>query len=199
MNQEEFIMDRKMADEDPAGAGACAENEACPGPGIEAETPGLAGEEDALARLRAELEAERGARQAAEDQALRFRADFENLRRRAALEAEQLRFGLTQDLVGRFLPILDDLERALQSMAKEAAPAWLSGVEMVQRRFLAALQDLGLARVEAVGQPFDPEKHEAMLCVEDSGQPSGTIVEELRSGFLLGERVIRPALVKVQA
>jgi len=70
---------------------------------------------------------------------------------------------------------------------------------MVRRRFLAALGEQGLTRLDPVGQPFDPEKHEAMLRVEDSGLPPNTVVEELRSGYVLGTRVIRAALVKVQA
>lgn len=179
----------------PAAAGDSPEVMECPDEAGEPETTAV---EDEIARLRAELDVERRERQAAEDRALRFRADFENLRRRTALEAEQLRTGLIQDLVGRFLPVLDDLERALQAAGQEAAPSWLSGVEMVRRRFLAALGELGLARMETVGRPFDPERHEAMLRVEDSGLASGTVVEELRPGYLLGDRVIRPALVKVQ-
>jgi len=154
--------------------------------------------DDPAVRLQAELESERLVRQAAEESALRWRADFENLRRRSLFEAEQARSNLTQELIGRFLPILDDLERALASAAGEAPPSWVTGLDMVYRRFLAVLAEQGLTRLETVGEAFDPQKHEAMLRVEDSGHPSNTVVAELRSGYALGTRVIRPALVKVQ-
>ncbi|MGE5551682.1 MAG: nucleotide exchange factor GrpE [Bacteroidota bacterium] len=162
-------------------------------------TDGMDSQRDPLAELQAELEAERRAREAAEERALRWRADCENLRRRSMLESEQLRLNLIQDITGRFIPVLDDLDRALALAGKEAPPSWASGLEMVRKQFLALLAEYGLARMETVGQTFDPERHEAMLRVEDSGQPSNTILEELRPGYVLGARVIRPALVKVQA
>ena len=162
-------------------------------------TPEPSGEADPAVILAEQLQAEKEARLAAEDRALRWRADFENLRRRTQLETEQLRAGLTQGIILKFLPVLDDLELALATAAGEAPPSWLAGLDMVRRRFLAALGEQGLTRLDPVGQPFDPEKHEAMLRVEDSGLPPNTVVEELRSGYVLGTRVIRPALVKVQA
>lgn len=169
------------------------------GPAEADTTPSLDDQADPVAVLAEQLQTEKEARLVAEDRALRWRADFENLRRRAQLEAEQLRTGLTQDIILKFLPVLDDLERALATAAGEAPPSWLAGLDMVHRRFLTALAEHGLTRLDAVGQPFDPEKHEAMLRVEDAGLPPNTVVEELRSGYALGTRVIRPALVKVQA
>ena len=161
--------------------------------------PATQAEEDPLAGLRAELDAERLARRAAEERALRYRADFENLRRRTRVEADQLRANLLAEIVLALLPVLDDLERALASAGAEAPPSWAAGLELVHRRFLAVLNAQGVARIESLGRPFDPEKHEAIARVEDSGQPPGTIVEELRAGYAMGDRVIRPALVKVQA
>ncbi|MGQ9779316.1 MAG: nucleotide exchange factor GrpE [Bacillota bacterium] len=156
-------------------------------------------EEDPLARLLAELEAERQARRVAEERALRYRADFENLRRRTQLEAEKLRERLLGEIVTALLPVLDDMERALAAAGAEAPPSWAAGLELVYRRFLTVLNAQGVVRLETLGQPFDPEKHEAIGRVEDSGQPANTIVEELRAGYALGDRVLRPALVKVQA
>lgn len=153
---------------------------------------------DPLSALRMELEAERRERQAAEDRALRYRADYENLRRRTAMETEQTRLNLLRDMVEKLLPVLDDMDRALATAEAEAPPSWVAGLEMIQRRFLTSLAEFGVARMESVGQPFDPEKHEAMLRVEDSEHPPQTVVEDLRPGYTIGDRVIRPALVKVQ-
>ena len=163
-----------------------------------AEAPATDVGQDREAGLRAELEAERRQRLEIEDRALRWRADYENLRRRTQLEAEQSRIQMAQDLIGRLLPVLDDLDLALANAESEAPPSWVEGLRMVQRRFLAVLAEQGLTRMETVNQPFDPERHEAMSRVEDSGHPPNTIVEEMRPGYLLGARVIRPALVKVQ-
>jgi len=166
---------------------------------VQGEVPSAGeSEEDGLARLERELAAEREARRAAEERALRYRADFENLRRRTQLEAENLRERLLGEIVLSLLPVLDDMERALAATGTEAPPGWAAGLELVYRRFLAVLKTQGVVRLETVGQPFDPQKHEAIARVEDSGQPANTIVEEFRAGYALGERVIRPALVKVQ-
>ncbi|MGE5527894.1 MAG: nucleotide exchange factor GrpE [Patescibacteria group bacterium] len=154
--------------------------------------------EDPVALLKAELDEERRLREAAQDQALRWRADLENLRRRTAIELEQARANSLRELIEGFLPVLDDFDLALASAGGETPPAWLAGMEMVRRKFLAALAEHGLARMQVEGETFDPAKHEAMMRVEDSGRPANTIVEEIRPGYTLGAMVIRPALVKVQ-
>ncbi len=117
----------------------------------------------------------------------------------ASWRRNRRRANITQGILGCFLTVLDDLDRALASVGGDAPESWVTGIDIVRRRFLSVLEEQGLTRLEAVGQPFDPEKHEAMLRVEDSGQPPNTIVEELRPGYICGTRVIRPALVKVQA
>lgn len=174
-----------------------------PGEGSPAEEPVQpAGEPEAgdrLAEIQRELEEERARRQAAEDRILRLRADYENLRRRTLAEAEQTRSAITQDLLGRLLPVLDDFDRAMAAAGEGAPPGWAEGVEMVRKRLLATLEQMGLARLDVLGQEFDPTRHEAMFRVEDSGQPPNTVVEELRPGYAMGDRVLRPALVKVQA
>lgn len=168
-----------------------------------AETPAGGGVCDGLEKPEVSSEVtlanERQQCLAAEDRELRLRADFENYKRRMTLETEMVRSNIAADILERFLSVMDDLDRALATVSAEAPPVWVEGLEMVRRSFLGALSELGLVRMESAGQQFDPEKHQAMVRVEDSGLPSNTVVEELRPGYSLGNRTIRPALVKVQA
>jgi molecular chaperone GrpE len=129
------------------------------------------------------------------DQLLRRRADFENFRKRverdrqvAALEAE---VGLLKALV----PALDNLDRALE--AARGDDPLREGVELIRRELLAALEARGVVVDDPVGQPFDPEKHQALAHEPSATAAEGTVLEVLRKGFLLRDRLIRPALVKV--
>ena len=128
---------------------------------------------------------------------LRLQADFDNFRRRTRQEKEELSTIVTQNMVLQFLPIMDNFERALTGGKSQDADALLSGVEMIYRQFVQVMEKCGLTPIEAVGQLFDPQKHEAVMRVEDSEQPGGTIVEEFQKGYAVGSKVIRPSMVKV--
>ncbi len=128
---------------------------------------------------------------------LRLQADFDNFRRRTRQEKEELSTIVTQNMVLQFLPIMDNFERALTGGKSQDADALLSGVEMIYRQFVQVMEKCGLTPIEAVGQLFDPQKHEAVMRVEDSEQPEGTIVEEFQKGYAVGSKVIRPSMVKV--
>lgn len=125
----------------------------------------------------------------------RERADFTNYRRRMELENAQLSRMATGTTIKKFLAVLDDLERALAH--RPADESWASGVELVYRKFLSLLEAEGVIRMEAEGQPFDPNLHEAIMQEPSETHPSGTVIAVLQQGYLLGERVLRPALVKV--
>lgn len=143
-----------------------------------------------------ELEAELGEMK---DRYLRSLADMENVRRRARLDVEDAhRFG-TDKLMTDLLPVLDNMARALATADSAAdLEAWKQGVDATRRQLAEALERHGLKRLEAVGQDFDPNRHEAILQVEPGeGQRSHEVVEELRSGYTLHDRVLRPSLVKV--
>ena len=131
------------------------------------------------------------------DRYKRLQADFENHRRRTRQEKEDLSVVVAQNVLLDLLPVVDNFERALSSAATQDAATVLQGVEMIHRQFLQVLEKCGLATVEAVGQIFDPQKHEAVMRVEDENQVDGTIVEELQKGYTVRGKVIRPSMVKV--
>ena len=133
------------------------------------------------------------------DRCLRTAAEMENLRRRALREAEEDRKRGNERLISELLPALDNFSRALEAADQTSnLEALKSGVELIYRQLSDVLARQGLERIEALGQPFDPNLHEAIMQVEpQEGQSAHEVVEELRAGFRLNERVIRPTLVKV--
>ncbi len=103
-------------------------------------------------------------------------------------------------VVIRYLPIVDDLERALQNRPQEGeGAAWAEGIELVYRKLLAALEADGVKPMQALGEHFDPSLHEAVMQEPSDEYESGQIIEVLQPGYWIGERVLRPALVKVAA
>ncbi len=127
----------------------------------------------------------------------RLQADFENFRRRTRQEKEDLSRVVAQNIIADFLPVLDNFERALANAASQDVQAILSGVEMIFRQFSRALEKNGLTAIEAIGKPFDPQQHEAVMRVEDDSREDGTVVEELQKGYIVHGKVIRPSMVKV--
>ncbi len=146
------------------------------------------GPEEQVAALREELEETK-------QQFLRARADYQNLQRRSQEERQEFgRYQLTS-IVLNFLPVLDDLERAIDAASGEGAEeAWLEGVRLVQQKFKGVLEAAGVQEIHALNQPFDPEKHEA---VGPAPGPEGQVVHLVQRGYMLGDRVIRPAMVMV--
>jgi molecular chaperone GrpE len=126
----------------------------------------------------------------------RLRADFDNYKRRTRQEMLQAADNGKEELLVQLLPVLDNLERALTATGEP--DKWRSGVEMIFRQFLGVLLEAGLKPIPAVGEMFDPNLHEALMR-EPSEQPENTIVEEIKKGYLFGEKTIRPSLVKVAA
>ncbi len=125
----------------------------------------------------------------------RERADFTNFRRRMDAEKSQMWVQASDETIKKLLPVLDDLERALAN--RPADQAWASGVEMIYRKFQNIVEKEGIIRIEAIGQPFDPNLHEAILQEPSDSYPSGSVTAVLQQGYLHGERILRPALVKV--
>jgi molecular chaperone GrpE len=161
-----------------------------------AEAPGFG--EEALEALRSERDAR--AREAAEAQEryVRTLADFENFRRRTAREREDWWRQAQEALLREILPAVDNFDRALAAPpAPGADPAFRTGVELIHRDFLAALERLGVRPFAAVGQPFDPARHEAVGRVERADVEDQTVVAEALRGYLFQERVLRPARVVV--
>lgn len=132
------------------------------------------------------------------DQVLRALADLKNVRRRHEDDRRAMSLYATEDLVRDLLPVLDNFERTLQVLANGAsAEAVAEAVQIVERQLRTALGQRHLVRIESVGLQFDPSVHEALAHDENSDQPSGTITAELEAGYRMGDRVIRPARVRV--
>ena len=129
----------------------------------------------------------------------RLQADYENHRRRTRQEKEDLSKVVAQNIILDLLPVVDNFERALSSAATQDAGKLLMGVEMIHRQFLQVLDKCGLTTVEALGQIFDPQKHDAVMRVEDETKADGTVAEELQKGYAVRGKVIRPSMVKVVA
>jgi len=154
--------------------------------------------EEEIRRLRDALEAKTGEAEEHRDRYLRAAAEFDNARKRAAREREEYTRYANESLLREILPILDNFERALQAARGEpAAAAVTAGVELTQRELLRVLEKFGVTPFPSVGQPFDPERHEAIARVPAQGRPEDTVVDETARGYLLNGRVLRPAMVTV--
>ena len=151
-----------------------------------------------LRRLREALEAKAREADATHDRYVRTAAEFDNARKRAVREREELIRGANESLIRELLPVLDNFERALQAARGVAgAAAVTAGVELIQRELLRVLEKIGVTAFTSVGMPFDPERHEAVARVPAAGRPEMTVVDETARGYLLNGRVLRPAMVTV--
>jgi molecular chaperone GrpE len=138
------------------------------------------------------------------DRLLRTLAEMENMRKRTEREVADSRvYGITA-FARDILTVADNMHRAMQALddelrtkADSSVKALLDGVELTERELMNALEKHGVKRIEPLGQKFDPNRHQAMYEVEDASVPSGTVVQVMQSGYLIGERVLRPALVAV--
>jgi molecular chaperone GrpE len=129
------------------------------------------------------------------DSWLRSQAEFQNYRKRIERDNELTYISLKGDIVKKILPVLDDLERALQNRSPE--DAWANGIELVARKFQNILESEGVKKIEAIGTEFDPNFHEAISHEPADGVQSGHVIGVVQNGYRIGERVIRPALVRV--
>jgi molecular chaperone GrpE len=127
----------------------------------------------------------------------RAHADYENFRRRSTKEREEFATYANQRLILSLLPVLDNLERALSTPTTDGDEKLRQGLEMTARSFREALAKEGATPIVAVGQPFDPKLHEAVMTVESDEHEDGTVILEFQKGFRLGERVVRPSMVQV--
>ncbi|EFW29430.1 nucleotide exchange factor GrpE [Selenomonas artemidis] len=130
------------------------------------------------------------------DRILRLQADFENFRRRTAKEKEELAAVITQNMLGDLLPLLDNFERAM-AVEQTDGEAFRKGVEMIFTQLKEVLDKNGLEHIEAEGQPFDPNVHQAVMRVENPDVSDGTVTQVLQKGYRAKGRVIRPAMVQV--
>jgi molecular chaperone GrpE len=134
-----------------------------------------------------------------QERLLRLQAEFDNYKKRMAREKSEFLKFATENLLLEFLPVLDNLERAVASARAESVnrAAVADGIEMIVRLFRSTLDKAGVKPMEAAGQPFDPGLHQAIAQVETADGPENLVVEEIQKGYLLEGRVLRAAMVKV--
>lgn len=145
----------------------------------------------------AELEKLRTEQEETLNRYLRLQAEYDNFKKRTQKERVAERKYKSQDLASDLLPVLDNFERALQVETNESNQGIIEGIQMVYNQLTEALASHGIQQIETIGQPFDPNLHHAIMQVEDEEKESNEILEELQKGYLIHDRVIRPAMVKV--
>lgn len=151
-----------------------------------------------LEALQKELEETRQKAEEYLDGWQRARAEFANYKKRVEREQEQIYQTAAGQILKRYLEVLDDMERALKNRPQEGYGAeWAEGIELIYRKLVSILESEGIKAMEAEGQLFDPNLHEAITSEESENHKSGEIIEVLQRGYLLGEKVLRPALVRV--
>jgi len=129
---------------------------------------------------------------------LRLQAEYDNYRKRTQREKSADLKYKSQALVTEILPVIDNFERALQTESDdEAVKPFVEGMEMIYRQLQSVLEKEGVEVIETIGESFDPNIHQAVMQVEDDQYESNVVVEEVQKGYLLKDRVIRPAMVKV--
>lgn len=125
----------------------------------------------------------------------RSQAEFQNYKKRVERDGEMMRANMKGDIVRKILPVLDDLERAMQN--RPADEPWTDGIELIVRKFQTVLDSEGVKKIEAEGVEFNPNFHEAISNEPSEEVESGHVIAVVQNGYMLGERVIRPALVRV--
>jgi molecular chaperone GrpE len=129
---------------------------------------------------------------------LRKTAEFDNYRKRVERDRQSMAESVAADVVRDLLPLVDDLERALKAETSgEGAEAYRKGVELIHRQLLDILRKRGVRPIEALGTDFDPHFHQAIAHEPAEGRRDGEVIEEFGRGYMLGDRLIRPAIVKV--
>lgn len=125
----------------------------------------------------------------------RAQAEFVNYKNRIQRDREANYTSMKGDVIRKMLPVLDDLERSLAHRPEN--DSWADGMELIARKFRSVLEAEGVTRIDAAGQPFDPNFHEAISSEPNEDVESGHVIEVVQNGYMLGERVIRPAMVRV--
>lgn len=128
---------------------------------------------------------------------LRLAADFDNYRKRVQQELLDNRKYAATAVAERLLPILDDAERVLEQVPEGTDEVWLRGLQLTVQKLKDVLSTMGVKPIEAVGHPFDPKLHEAIATEESDQHPEGTVLDEIRRGYRVHDRVLRPSLVKL--
>ena len=158
--------------------------------GFEARLVGV----DEYQALKQELEDSKAEVVEKQDELLRSLAEFSNYKKRIDRDQALKYQTMKGDIIKRFLPAMDDMARALQNAPEDP---WVEGIQLIYRKLEGVLEAEGITRIEAENADFDPNFHEAIAQTPSAGHESGQVIEVLAQGYMLGERVIRPAMVRV--
>ncbi len=195
-----MVSDPAERDEPPTSSGRPAQSSRLDDdPTSSRETPII---DEANAVLEGEpvdpIEEAQGEARKFKDQWMRTAADFDNYRKRSRREVEDARKSGREDLLRELLPVFDNLERALTSAQRASDIKGVAeGLSMVMKQFEGTLGRVGITKISAIGQPFDPSIHEAIQQVETDDHPAGQVVSEVQPGYMQGDKLVRAAMVVV--
>ncbi|GAB4444792.1 MAG: hypothetical protein Kow00120_14630 [Anaerolineae bacterium] len=194
---EELVSEGETSEEAAAAADAGTDAEAANEAGADAEAP-AAEATPSLEALEAQLaEAEAKAAEYL-DGWQRERAELANYRKRVERERAEMYLNAKLEIAGRLLPVLDDFERAADNIPEDARETeWANGIMLIYRKLQSILEAEGIVEIEALGQPFDPALHEAISQDEDDAYEADHVIDVLQKGYRHGDRVLRPAMVRV--
>ena len=207
--EDQDTVNRSRRDKQRPETGADERSQSHPGTEARKARPSLSSEAELLAAqaevsiLEDEVARLKGERQELVDQMARRQADFDNYRKRLERERTETYGRVAADVASELLPVVDNLRRALEAEASSAAGEseefrnFLRGVELIARQLNGVLEQLGVQEVEAVGRPFDPHFHEAVATEHSDEHEPDTVTQEIQRGYRIGERLLRPAMVKV--
>ena len=154
--------------------------------------------EQAAPSLEEQLEAAKAEAAKNLDGWMRVQAEFANARKRMDKQRQETQQRATGDMAAKLLPVADDFQRAMETVPETiSSDIWFEGIQLVHRKLTTILESMNVKAIEAVGQPFDPNCHEAIMQEPSDDHESGTVTRELQKGYMLGDRVIRPSLVYV--
>lgn len=166
----------------------------------EAEAENAETEASAPPSLEEQLAAAQAEAEDYKDRWMRSQAEFANARKRMEKQRLDAHGNATANIMNKLLPIVDDFDRAMENLPAEISEhSWLEGIQLMQRKLMATLDNFNVTPIEAVGEPFDPNMHEAITQEPTDEYESGTVCRVLQTGYKIGDRVIRPSLVVVAA
>jgi len=187
----------ELSSEDFAG------DDPVPGAAVDLDESGVGPDRAELIATRSELKRVESENADLKDRLARRQADFENYRKRVERERSETYNRVVADVAAKLLPVMDNLKRALEAEASvEASESdefrhFLSGVELISKQLNGVLEELGVKSISAVGEQFNPHLHEAVVTEASDEYEPDTVMQEIRAGYRLGDKLIRPALVKV--
>jgi len=152
-------------------------------------------ESNEIIELKKQIDSQKIELNETEDRLKRVAAEFDNYKKRSSKERETMHASLVSDIISNLLPILDNLEKAVETKTEDEN--YKQGIELVLKQFKDVLTANGVKEIEAVGQPFDPELHEAVSSVVDENLGEKVVKEEYRKGYIIGNKVIRHSMVIV--